>query len=316
MTRDLDNEQDSKQIKDSLNKKRDFIKLNEKRTMIRLISKKYVSEFVHPIYIGDTFYNIPCLGGIEKGGYDPDGCPACKEAKKHWDARKEITKDKLWKNKKDLKAKYDFENEFAHSLQTKHQTTFVAVKGEAIKMIDAKGRKVWTAEFEENAQFLNLSKAQYTKLTEDVFTDYEFMQVVPEGSKSKWDNLVNRNLIFDKVAKKNSDSEYTEVEIYPCEEISEMPVLANAKNPPNLDTVFQFKDEKEFEDLISQYVESFTSSDDEEKEDEPKKKSKIEEDEEDDGLPKKSQNTRTAFKDEEDDGLPKKSFSKREDDKF
>jgi len=281
----IDNDKDMDKIEKADKKsKRGFIKISDERNFIRLAAKDIRTEFTHVLNMGDDrFIQHVCLGGIDGDGYAPDDCPDCGQAKKHWDKRKEIMNDPKFSKSRRLKSDADIEYKAGMALQTQKRSMMKAVYGEAVKeKID--GKIKFVPEWEEEVKYLPITSAQLTKLKVTIFEDYDFMKST--------DDLINRNLCFEKKKKKNKKGgKYTEVEIKPSKKKSNAPEISNDLDDLDLDTIFREVTEKEMKKELNEYLElqgeDIEEDEDdleEENEKEEKKKKKEEKDEELDDL--------------------------------
>ena len=279
--RDITNLEDVKKINDSMKSGgRNYISL-DKKTFIRLLSKNIVSEYVHPLTIKGNFKPVVCLGGLDGGGFTPDECPICAEGRKHWDKRKELQNSKL-KDSKKVKMEIELETKLGKKFQTRLQTTMIAVKGSVvIERVD--GEKIPMPEWEEEAKLLNISKAQWIKLTKTIFENYFFMKTT--------ENLIDRDLLFVKKEKegKKAGQDYSEVEIEPMEKKSKAPKVTNEL--PDLDKVFETLEESRVNEILKEFLESDEDVEDEE----------LEENRDDDDDEKENEDEETDDKEDEED---------------
>lgn len=228
--RSLDNEKDIQAVNDALEGgSKNRIKL-DKKTYIRLMSKDFAAEFAH--YVDKKA--LVCLGDYENDkGYAPKKCPACAEVEKLWEKY----------NKAKTKSDKSVVLKKINNIQSTNQTFMAAVKGVVKTEEDDDGDLKSYIEWEKEAKILSVSKAQWNKLTSDIFSDYDFMKTP--------DDLVNRNLIFTKEshkAKKQGDDDYTEVKIKPAKKKSKPPKIEN--DLPDLEELFVHISKKEMFEML------------------------------------------------------------------
>jgi len=245
MKGNLDNQKDVDKIKNSGKSGGMWVRINKgEKKFVRLISKDVVSEWVHVLELGKNNYvSIPCLGGIEKGGYAPNICPICEETKKHWDKIKELKANPKFSSSKKLQVEANFEKDRGKEFQPKKSTVMIAVEGEAsIKKVG--GKKVTEIKFESDGKYISFTEPQFDKLTLKIFEDYPFMKST--------DDLINRNLLFSKVEKDGKKTgKYTEVDIKPSKTKTKAPKVSSI---PDLDDVFDYKKEDEIKKILNSYL--------------------------------------------------------------
>ena len=250
-----------------------FIK-TDKKTFIRILSKDFVTEFSHIFKIKGQYKSMVCLGGVAKGGYAPDICPACAEGKKHWDRIKELKQNPNFETSNKLKAEADFEKKKGKLFQPAQKIVIVAVKGEAVK-VKEKGTIKEIPEWEKEAKFLSLTNPQWKKITETVFKDYPFMKTT--------DDILNRNFMFLKEEKQGKNSAFSEVKIVPSSTTSKAPKIEG--DLPDLDKVFVETKEADAQKIVRDFVRADGGEIDETEEDEIED---IDEDDEEEKPSKKS----------------------------
>jgi len=246
MKGNLESKDDVKKVSSAINGSgSSYIKIDKGKNFIRLLSKEYVCEFVHTLDTGNNQYSfIPCLGKIQGKGYSPDVCPICGKAKEHWNRIKEIKANPGYDKSDKLKVQSELELKKGKGLQTNLRTVMIAVKGKAIRERTKDGIKT-IPDFDGEAKYLSITTSQWTKITETIFEEYDFMKT-PE-------DLLNRNLLFEKEEKKGRKSgKYTEVEIKPSKTKSKVPKITN--DIPILDDVFTYKTEEEAKEILNNYL--------------------------------------------------------------
>jgi hypothetical protein len=273
MQGNLDNQKDIDNVSNANSKgNKDYIKFKKGKNFIRLLSKDFVGEFEHNFRIGKRFVSFVCLGGLDKKGYDPDNCPACKIAKEHfWDKRAKLQDNSKFDKSKKLQAEANQLTKEGKELITRQTTKMAAVYGEAVKVKDkASGKIMYEPEWEEEAKIIAISPTQWDKLTKNIFENYSFM----ESSE----DLINRNLIFSKGTGKKGEEvkQNTPIEIKPEKKKSDPPEITNEL--PDLSKAFNYLTKKEIEKIMREFL----SQGIEYEEDEDEEEDDIDEDFEDD----------------------------------
>jgi hypothetical protein len=241
----LSNQKDVQQTSKAGDKnQKNYIKIKKGKNFIRLLSLDYESQFTHALWVGKKFTEVVCLGGEKNGGYAPDQCPICKEAKEnYWDKIKTLKDNPKFDKSKEMQAKAEKLKADGKKLQAKQSAKFIAVYGEAVReKVD--GKIEYTPEWEKEAKILTLSKTQFNKLGIDIYSKYDFI-------KSS-ENLIDRNLIFSKEAPKGEEvKDNTPIEIIPCKSKSKAPTVENEL--PDLKTAYHEVSEEEMEKILKEY---------------------------------------------------------------
>ena len=267
---------------------KDYIKIKNGKNFIRFMSDDFVSEYVHGLR-GNKFYKeIVCLGGIKGGGYAPDACPICAEAKKHWDNKKKIKENPKFDKSKALQGEAELENKKGNMLRAGLSTKMAAVYGEVIRE-KSKGEITLIPEFEKEAKILNISTAQWKQLVKH----------------KKY--ILTKNFLF---VKENPDGETiqtTPVKIKVSKETSKAPKIDNEL--PDLDSAFHYGDDKEAKKILKDYLNN-TGDDSEDEDDEDVDM----EEEDDDDIDDEDADDEDADDKDDDDDKKKKTKKDEEDD--
>lgn len=242
MKGNLKNKNDVKAVDDaSKGSSGKYIKIDKGKNFIRFLSTEFTMEFVHTLQNQNDIKQIVCLGGEKRGGYAPDICPICEQAKKHWDKIKKIKLEGNFGKSQKLQFEAEFEKKKGMELRAQRKVVMVAMKG---SLDEDNSKKV---NFDGEPRLLNITPAQWEKITKTIFEEYSFM-------KSSED-LTNRNMCFlkeDKTGKKSG--KYTEVKIIPSKNVSPKPKIKG--EIPNLDTdVFVYKKYDEVKNQLNEFLE-------------------------------------------------------------
>jgi len=270
-----------------------YIRFGKEKTIVRFLSDNFVGDFVHVLKTDEKsiFKVFACLGGVEGKGYSPDSCPICAEGKKHWDRRKEIMADPKFKKSVNLKAHAEVEKEKGKMFQTQKTAVMIGVQGE-LKKVKGKSKIV----FEDNAKYLQMSKAQWKKLTEEIFENEDYKEFM-----KSFDDLLNRNLAFIKMKKKGDRGQFTEVTIQPSKKKSPTPDIDISDL--DLDTVITTVTKSEAKEILHEYLQKVGDDTDEDLEDGEDSREEVSDEDEPEEKPKKR---KTRKKKEEPEEEPDK----------
>lgn len=219
-TKDFLNDEDRKETDDLTRDSSTIIKIqNGEKVPIYLLKSEYQDGYAHwlPTPSGDNV-RIPCVGGTEGKGRDPDNCPICRYVNELFSQAK---------NAKGAKAKLLKDRAF--KMRGSYEIYFIAAKGSVnVVKIDKKTNKKTTqVEFDEaSAGLLRLTKTQYQALR-GLPAKYDFI------TSNK--DLFNRYIIMDKQVR--DEDEYATIEFRPSAKITKKPDVAIPDNI-NLDELF------------------------------------------------------------------------------
>jgi len=189
---------------------RKFLKIPDMRTPWRLLSLDYEDGYIHWVDVQGRKINVPCVGGVEGKGFDPDNCPICASTLQLYEDAKALKAEGKVKESKVLKSD-------ANDMRAKYQALFIAVRGQKVLIKergkDGKIRKAWAADFDASSEdsdvevgILALSKSQFSNLIGLIGS--EETPFIKTGS-----DLGNRVLWSKKSSKKgrSGGNDYTEV---------------------------------------------------------------------------------------------------------
>jgi hypothetical protein len=176
----------------------------DEKSPIYFLRSQFIDGFAHWVTLpsGDSV-RVPCIGGTEGNGRDPDNCPICKYV------------DSLYKQATQAKGQ-NAENlrEQASKMRGSYEIYFIVAKGSlSVVKIRDDGKHTTSVDFDDpQVGIMRLTKAQYNTLR-GIPTKYSYI------SSNK--DLFNRYIMVDKQVR--GDDGYASIEFIPAEKPTKKP---------------------------------------------------------------------------------------------